>query len=164
MPLIRNRSIADDAWRHARDDEPAPAGERVTVTLARLLNGDGEAAPRGVRIGPDDAVESLPQGRQRRAFRSQSLKAKARARCCKRARRRRSLVLVRWIRHSRQAKPSNLAPRLLTERRNPWGHAVTYKRPAGAHPFNFGGVSWISNSPKSNACSRNWSRALSPTS
>ena len=66
MAIIRDRKIVDDAWTHAPDGEPLPAGD-VTVSLSRFraerdalrARSEADTGRVGVRLGPDEEPDAL---------------------------------------------------------------------------------------------------------
>jgi len=63
MPLIKDRMIAEDGWRHLADDEAPPAEGGVIVSLARWqAERDalaGRNAPLGIRLKSDERPEAI---------------------------------------------------------------------------------------------------------
>jgi len=63
MPLIKNRSIVADDWRHIDDDAPLPAGGNAIVSLHRWKAERpqlaGRNAPLGVRLTSADRAEDI---------------------------------------------------------------------------------------------------------
>jgi uncharacterized protein (DUF934 family) len=69
MPLLKDGRFIADGWRHLDDNEPAPEGEAVTVSLKRWLS-EREALDRrngrlGVRLPNDAAPMTLARDVER---------------------------------------------------------------------------------------------------
>ncbi len=63
MPLIKDRRIVADDWRHVADGEALPAEGGVIVSLARWQaerdSLDGRNAPLGIRLKSDERPDSI---------------------------------------------------------------------------------------------------------
>lgn len=63
MPLIKDRQIVADSWRHVGDDEPLPAEGGVIVSLTRWQTErevlEGRNAPLGIRLNSDARPETI---------------------------------------------------------------------------------------------------------
>jgi len=63
MPLIKNKRVAADSWRHVDDEAPLPTDGDVIVSLARW-QGEREAlrgrnAPLGIRLRSDEDAGAI---------------------------------------------------------------------------------------------------------
>jgi uncharacterized protein (DUF934 family) len=63
MPLIKDRMIVADDWRHVGDDEALPAAGGVIVSLARWqaerATLDGRNAPLGIRLKSSEGPQTI---------------------------------------------------------------------------------------------------------
>lgn len=63
MPIIKNRRLVEDAWRHVADAEPIPPAGNVIVGLSRWQTQQAELAQHdgqvGVRLAPADELDAL---------------------------------------------------------------------------------------------------------
>ena len=63
MPLIKDRRVVEDEWRHVGDAEDLPAEGGVIVSLNRWQNErvvlDGRNAPLGIRLNSDERPETI---------------------------------------------------------------------------------------------------------
>ena len=63
MPLIKDRVLVEDGWRHLDDEEAVPGDGGIIVSLARWQaerdRFDGRNAPLGVRLKSDDRPEAI---------------------------------------------------------------------------------------------------------
>lgn len=63
MPLIKNKRVATDTWRHVDDEAPLPTGGDVIVSLSRwqaereVLR--GRNAPLGIRLQSDENADAI---------------------------------------------------------------------------------------------------------
>ena len=58
MLLTENGALEDDSWRHLEDDEAAPEGDPITVSLARWRKSGADLRGRNGKLGlrlPNDA-------------------------------------------------------------------------------------------------------------